>query len=132
VKLYVDENLPPVLARSFQILFEGQHVVTCTADKFARRGVKDIEWITELGREGGWSVLSADKRISRNQIEKRAFLEAGLIGFILAPSLQKLALAKQAARILQLWDVLDQQSRLVSRGLFELPISTNRLRQITL
>jgi predicted nuclease of predicted toxin-antitoxin system len=68
VKVLIDENLPPALARAFDALFAPQHEIVHLRKRFGP-GVKDVEWITTLSREGRWVVISADRRITRNKSE---------------------------------------------------------------
>lgn len=117
--MLVDENLPPRLAHSLAALFKDEHRVEAIADRFGR-GIKDLDWISALAKDGGWTILTADKRISRNRIEREAFLSNNLVGFVLSPSLRKKPLTEQMARILIAWPKIVSQANMVSRGLFEL------------
>ncbi len=127
MKLLVDENLPPRMARSLQALFADTHEIVALRDKFQATGISDLKWISELGVEGRWAVLTADMRIARNQVEKSAFLTNNLIGFVMAPAIRKRPLTYQMARILTLWDVFEKQYGLVSRGLFQFGIKSSRM-----
>jgi hypothetical protein len=130
VKVLVDENLPPALARALAALFAGEHDVVHLRDRFGPR-VTDLEWISALSGEGGWVVISGDRRITRNRAEYQAFRTSNMIGFFLSASLQKAPILKQMERILALWSVLEQQSALVAGGaMFELPMKSPRLRQL--
>jgi PIN like domain len=126
----VDNNLPPVLGRGLSALFNGRHEVIHIKDKFGRGNLPDEEWIKVLGAEGKWSILSGDTRIASKRPSREIFLSNNLVGFFPAPAVMKLDLAKQASRILYLWDVMDQQSKIVSRGCFQLPMTSQTLRQI--
>lgn len=64
MKLLVDNNLPPVLGRGLGALFHGQHHVEHIRDKFGTGSLPDETWIEALGKEGGWCVLSGDRRIA--------------------------------------------------------------------
>jgi hypothetical protein len=99
-------------------------------DKFNKIGVTDLEWISALRQEGGWCVLSADVRISRNRTERDAFLSANLIGFLMAPAVRKKPEIQQLARILTIWRLIESQSSLVSRGLFQFGVSGNKFTQL--
>lgn len=128
MRLLLDENLPPRAARSLQALFE-EHEIVALRHKFGRPGISDTEWIEALGREGRWSVLTADRRIGRNAIEREALLRNNLIAFVLAPALRKKPLHQQMARLLYIWPDIVGQSGLVSRGLFEIS-ERGKMRQI--
>ncbi len=90
----------------------------------------DKEWIKALGAEGKWSILSGDTKIVTKKPSREILLSNNLIGFFPAPAVMKLELSKQASRILYLWDIMDQQSKIVSRGCFQLPMKSQTLRQI--
>lgn len=127
MKVLVDENLPPALARALAALFVGSHEVIHLRDKFGP-AVTDIEWIQELNREGRWIILSADRRISRNKAEQRVFRSSKLVAFILSPGLQKAQTTKKMERILAQWSVIETQAGIVSGGsIFEIQMKGNKL-----
>jgi predicted nuclease of predicted toxin-antitoxin system len=68
LKLLLDHNLAPRLARSLQALFE-EHVIVSLGEKFAV-DTTDVEWIRVLDREGGWAVLTKDLRIKTRPQER--------------------------------------------------------------
>jgi hypothetical protein len=127
----VDNDLPPRLARALHLIFEADgDEVFALRDKFGRDNLKDAEWITALGREGHWVVLSADRRIAKQRPSRELFIGAGLVGLFFPPSLQKAPLFKQAARVIDLWPDIRDQARLNANGCFEMPASGRRFRQI--
>lgn len=126
----VDENLPPTLARALAELFKGQHEVDHILLKFGP-GVKDVDWIRELSADGNWTVLSADRRISKNKAEQAAFRSSRLIAFIFAPALQKATLLKKMERLMVIWPTIEAQVGLVQTGsMFEIPVKGDRLRPL--
>lgn len=100
MKLLVDNDLPPRLAKALDVIFSPDHKIVALREKFSRSNLKDEEWISLLGSEGGWAVLSADLRIAKKRPSRELFVRAGLVGFFFSPSLQKAPLAQQTARIL--------------------------------
>jgi PIN like domain len=50
VKVLVDENLPPALARALDVLFSPRHEIIHLRTRFGP-GVKDVDWISTLR---GW------------------------------------------------------------------------------
>ena len=99
-------------------------------DKFGQ-GVKDIEWIDALNREGRWIIISADRRITRNRAEYNAFRGSKLIGFFMSRALYKSTLTKQAERLLALWEsIVDLTARIKGGAMFELPMKSTRIRQL--
>lgn len=120
MKLFVDENLPPQLARGLSALFAGDHEITCHRDKFGTRCRLDEEWIPELGSEGDWVVLSGDLNIARKRPQRELFFRSKLVGFFPRAAVMELPLPKKAARILTVWDQMMSIARDVRPGVFEL------------
>jgi hypothetical protein len=129
VKFLFDEHLPPVLARSLAVLFNGEHEVVALRDRFGP-GVTDVEWISTLGSEGRWIVISGDRRITRNKTEYNAFRASRLIGFFMSASVYKSPVTRQAARLLFLWDdICGLSDRVQGGAMFEIP-NKAKVRQI--
>jgi PIN like domain len=63
LKVFLDNNLSPYLALALSTLLEpeGDQVVHLR-DRFAH-DTEDRVWIEALSGEGGWLVISADRRI---------------------------------------------------------------------
>lgn len=124
MKVFVDNDIAPSVARAVhQAVLTSGDTAVALRDKFAQ-DAKDIEWIKKLENEGGWVVVSADKRITRNKIERDAFRSTNLIGFFLAPGWSKITIIEQTARLLLWWPRLKVQTNLVRGGsAFELPIN---------
>lgn len=132
MKVLLDENLAPALARALNALFKGEHTVVHLRDKF-ERGVTDEHWISELSHDGRWIVISGDRRITRNNAEYQAFRNSRLIGFFLSKGLYKAKVTKQMERILAMWDSINTLADTVEGGaMFELPINGGRARQLRL
>jgi hypothetical protein len=128
LKLFVDNNLPPALARGLSALFAGDHEVICHRDKFGQTHIKDEEWIPALGAESGWVVLSGDLNIARKRPQRELFLRSNLVGFFPKPAVMELPLAKKASRVLAVWDRMERLSIDVRAGVFELPIKGEQFR----
>ena len=129
MKVLLDENLSPALAKALAALFDGTHEVAHLRQRFGP-GVTDKEWIGTLSAEGRWVIISGDRRITKVQSEYQAFRNSRLIGFFLARGLYKAPVVKQMERILALWDVMERQADLIEGGaMFELPMKSQRLRQ---
>jgi hypothetical protein len=130
VKVLIDENLPPALAKALHALFNGDHEVVHLRARFGP-GVSDREWIEELSAEGLWIVISGDRRITRNRVEYAAFRKSRLVGFFWSKGLYKAPLIKQMERILALWGAIEAQSGLVAGGaMFLLPMKSTKLEQL--
>lgn len=130
MKVLIDENLPPALARSLDALFAGEHEIVHVLARFGP-GVRDVEWIGRLNVEGRWIVISGDRRIHRNKAEYNAFRNSNLVGFFLSKGLYKSPVIKQMERILALWHTIETQAAIVRGGaMFELPMTSIKIKQM--
>lgn len=130
MKVFVDNNLPPALARGLHALFEPNHQVICHRDKFPNSHRLDEEWIPALGSEGGWVVLSGDRNIAKKRPQRELFMRAQLVGFFPRSGVMDLPLHRKAARILMVWPDMENLARLSRPALFELPQSGSTFRQL--
>lgn len=130
MKVIVDENLPPAMAKALAALFVADHRIVHLRDLFGPN-VTDLEWMRELNREGGWIVISGDRRISRNKAEQAVFRASRLIAFIFAPGLQKAPLVKKMERLMAMWARIEQQASLVGGGaMFEIQMRGELLKSL--
>jgi hypothetical protein len=127
LKLLLDHNLPPRLARCLQALFDREHEIVALGEKFPV-DVADLDWIKALDREGGWAVLTKDLRIRTRPHERAALDRSRIVYFFLAGSWRKFKVEETAARLIRLVPLMSAQTKLVERGRFELPIKGARLR----
>lgn len=130
MKLLVDNDLPPRLAKALNVIFAPDHEITALREKFGRSNLKDEEWIPKLGAEGGWAVLSADMNIARKRPSRQLFVGAGLVGFFFSSSLQKAPLNLQAARVLTIWPQMVSHMKTTANGVFEVPVRGTKFRTI--
>ena len=90
--------------------------------------VRDIDLIAELSRQGGWIMISGDRRITRNKAEKQAFQNSRIIGMFLSPGLYKAPVLKQAERLIALWPSIEKVAGSVTGGsMFELPMTSLKI-----
>jgi hypothetical protein len=122
LKLLVDHNLSPRLARCLQALFEGDHQIVALTEKFAT-DVSDLEWISALDDEGGWAVVTKDLRIRTRPHERAALDRSRIIYFFLAGSWRRYSVEETAARLIRLVPKMAMQTEIASQGRFELPIN---------
>ena len=123
MKILIDENLPPCLARALGELFKGEHEVIHLRDRFGPK-VKDTEWIPTLAGEGRWIVISEDRRITKNRAEYSAFMNAQMKRFFLSKGLHKAKFLKKVEKIIFYWDdIIEFSSRMAGGAMFELPVS---------
>lgn len=70
--------------------------------------------------EGEWVVLSGDVNIARRRPQRELFFRSRLVGFFPRAAVMELPLPKKAARVLNVWDRMENLSRNVRPGVFEL------------
>jgi hypothetical protein len=121
LKLMVDANLSYALARSLQPLFSG-HQVIALGDKFALN-TKDEDWIKALDGEGGWAVVTADRRLKTRPHERLALERAQIVFFFLTGAWLSYGVAETAWRLIRLGPLMEAQSKIATGGLFNLPIN---------
>jgi len=117
LKLLLDHNLSPQLATALQALFE-EHQIVALRDRFPSN-VSDIDWITELDREGGWAVLTKDLRIRTRPHERAALDRSRIVYFFV--TWRKLTVAETAVRLIRLIRKMAAQTEIAESGRFELP-----------
>lgn len=111
----IDNNLPPAIARALNELSKSDgHSVIALKDKFAANS-PDLQWISELSREGGWAVVSQDK-FTKGDAEKQAFRECGLPVFCLAKQWGQMGYWQKAENLVRWWPAIMQQASLVQGG----------------
>jgi hypothetical protein len=122
--------MSPAMARALRELFKDEHEVTYLAERF-QRNISDVDWISNLSKDGQWIVISGDRRITRNRAEYHAFRNSNLIGLFLSHGLYKAPVLKQMERLLALWPVILTISETVQGGaMYELPVKSTKLRQL--
>jgi hypothetical protein len=57
LKLLLDHNLAPRIARALNALFDGEHQIVALRDKFSPN-TTDAAWIDVLDQDRGWAVLT--------------------------------------------------------------------------
>jgi hypothetical protein len=122
LKLLVDHNLSPRVARCLQALFADDHQIVALREKFADNAT-DLEWITALDRDGSWAVLTKDLRIRTRPHERAALDRSRIVYFFLAGSWRKFTMEETAARLIRLIPKMVAQTALADRGRFDLPIN---------
>lgn len=105
MKVFFDNCLSPVLADTLNgyLKHENSEAVHISNHSCGRHA-KDCDWMQALGEDNCvWIVITGDKRISRNIVEKQAFRRWGLKGFVTPKSYQNIDLNEQAAHLLLCW-----------------------------
>ncbi len=124
MRVFLDNNLSPYLAHALHALLEpeGDQVVHLT-DRFPAQ-TEDRVWMNALAEEGGWVVISADRRIFRNPLEREAWRRSRFVVFFLAPQWSKARNIEKAWRLLRWWPLIRDQAAIVAApAAFELPLA---------
>lgn len=121
MKLLVDHNLSPAIPRSLQHLFP-EHEFVALRERFSP-DVPDVDWITELDREGGWAAMTKDVRIQFRPHERLALDRSKIVFFFLAGAWRKYSVPETAARLIRLVPLMAKQVDIADRGRFDLPIN---------
>ena len=123
MKLLLDNNLPPALARALHELtireWENLHQVTHLRDRFAAN-TADAEWIAMLAQEGGWIVITHD-RLNKG-LEREALKRAGLKVFFLDGGWKDHNFWEKAVQLARWWPRIIEQAEGISGGAaFQVP-----------
>lgn len=125
MKVLFDNNLPPSAARAINAVVEDE--VVALREKFAANAT-DEEWLSTLGSEGGWTVVTLDKRILKRPAERAALRRSRVNAFFLKPGWlkpgwQKRTRLQLTAHLLLRWPSLQQTVTLVGGGLYFVPVN---------
>jgi PIN like domain len=121
LKLLLDHNLSPRLAKALDALFV-EYQIVALRDKFSV-DVTDVDWIMALDREGGWAVLTKDIRIRQRPHERAALDRSRIVYFFMGGAWRKFTVEETAVRLIRLIPKMAAQTDLADRGRFELPIN---------
>jgi len=84
LKLALDENLPPALAHAIHALLVPSGGVAISIPEQFGHGIADRDWMTALHEQGGWAVLTVDRKLRTRPHERLALEQSNLVVFILA------------------------------------------------
>jgi hypothetical protein len=123
VKLLLDNNLPPALARALHELtireWDSLHEVTHLRDRFTAN-TPDTQWIATLSQEEGWVVITHD-RLNKG-LEREALKRAGLKVFFLDRSWKDHNFWEKAVQLARWWPRIIEQAEGISGGAaFQVP-----------
>lgn len=129
MKLLLDNNLAPRIARSLSALYDGEHEIIALRDRF-RADTADVDWINKLSDEGGWAVLTQDLHIRTRPHERAALDKANIVFFFLASGWKTFKTEEATVRIIRSMSKIAAQVKLTESGRFELPVNArSKLRQ---
>ncbi|HEY8900756.1 MAG TPA: hypothetical protein VIM61_10125 [Chthoniobacterales bacterium] len=115
MRFFLDNNLPPRVARALHCLLQPKDSATHLKDRFAP-DVTDVEWLTALAEEEDWIILSADTAITRNPHEIAAWKKGGHPTFFLKANWVHQPLWEQASRLFHLFPEILKLAAKARRG----------------
>jgi len=81
LKFLFDNCVSINAVEALRALLKGKHIeILHLTDRFLPN-TSDEVWLTELGNEGDWVIISADPRITHGKAEKAAWKSCGLTVF---------------------------------------------------
>jgi hypothetical protein len=136
VNVLCDANISPHLAHALNALsFPDGNSVFHLTDRFPA-DTPDIQWVQTLAKEGGWSILTQDRAMTKHPIEQEALRRSGLTVFMLARAWSSQRHWDKAAALVRWWPKIMDQACLVAGGAgFEVPwgfTGKKRLKQLKL
>jgi predicted nuclease of predicted toxin-antitoxin system len=115
MRFFLDNCLAIRHARALNEMVKPAHSFTHLQEKFPS-DVKDEKWITELGREGDWIIISGDYRIGKNAHEREAWHQSGLTVFFLNKGWTNISLMLQHSKLALILDDIIKCAESARRG----------------
>ena len=117
LKYFFDNCITPALARGMrELCVDRGHHVDYLRNLFDE-STTDVEWLSRLGTEGNWIIISADVRITRrNSPERAAWRESGLTAFFFNQHFPEDGFWNQVQTVVKRWPDIQAQARRTPRG----------------
>ncbi|MEO8716460.1 MAG: hypothetical protein ABI369_15760 [Acetobacteraceae bacterium] len=133
MKVALDANLPASLAHALDALLrpDGGSAISI-ADRFGP-GAKDVDWIGALDKEGGWILVTVDRKLRTRPHERAALGQARMATFVLAAGWNQEPFWNKAAGLIRWWPrIAETAAEAPVPALFEVPHGwrSGRLRRL--
>lgn len=117
MRFFFDNNMAPSHAEAISALSAdfGASAVHLK-NRFQDRSVKDEIWLSELGKEGNWVVISNDHRIWKTPHLREAWRKSGLTVFFFVDSWGNLPYWEKAIWLVRAWPQVLQVAKAVAPG----------------
>jgi hypothetical protein len=109
LKIFIDENMAPQLARAMNViqehlnLEEKKAIEVISLKEFFHEGIKDEEWIPMIGEEHG-VVITQDRRIQSSKHQRELYMQHGVgIIFLKCPK-TGMSFWQMFKHIVEWWD----------------------------
>lgn len=127
---FIDENIPIKAAQMLEA-FEEKHEIRACLDWF-ERGTPDTVWMKKIVR---WNktpvVVGGDGRILKNNVEKQAIKECGLMYVLLAQGWLHLDWSVYAWKIIKIWpNIVTNVEQARYPLLFKVPVSASKIQNL--
>jgi len=133
LKLFFDQNLPPVVARALSVLYEPDgHRIVHKNDEFPNRSIlNDEEWIRTPAGEGGWVILTRDRRMRRKRVHYAVLRQSGLTAFLLLPAWDRIKSLELSHRLMHRWpEIMELSAECEPGSHFRVPYPGGRIELI--
>lgn len=122
MRFFIDNNLPPALAKALHALSEKHdHEVYHLTDLFDRAAL-DHDWISSLARQKDWVLITQD-RFSKNDLEKKVFRDSKLTAFFLKKGWSDFSYWEKAWLLVRWWpNIVELAGRVEPGATFYVPV----------
>jgi hypothetical protein len=103
MRFFLDNCLAIRHARALNALLTPDHEFIHLQEKF-EKDIKDVDWLSKLGEEGEWIIISGDYRIGKSAHEKAAWHASGLTVFFLGKGWMNIPLKLQHSKLTETLD----------------------------
>lgn len=130
MRFFLDNNLPPRIARALNCLLQPTHSAIHLKERF-EPDTSDVDWLTALSLETDWVILSADTAISRNPHEIEAWKLGGHPTFFLKAHWVHQPLWEQASRLFHLFpEILKHAEKARAGDAFVVPFKGGKIEKL--
>lgn len=120
MKIALDENLPPAMARVFEVFAKekslqrlAKGLTVCSARDYAPKigdadyvAKSDVPWVQRFSGDGGRIIISGDTRMKRIPHERLALVEAGMIVFFVSEKWNSWQFCRKCSLLIHWWPAI--------------------------
>ena len=92
-----------------------RYTIVHLTEKF-KPTVADDDWLSELGKEADWFIVSGDPRIARGKAEREAWRESGLTAFFFGDGFGRINIYEQAVFLFRRWPDIIMKAKTSQKG----------------
>jgi PIN like domain len=125
MRFFFDNCVSPKLARAMHALAQPEHEVQALRERYANadvRSIEDTRWLSDLGVERDWIVVSGDISIRRRPGESAQLKASKLTTFFMAEGYTKTDKWEQVRWMIEKWpEIVRLAGQVAAGGLFRVP-----------